>query len=154
MFRFLFGHRRRVSPANPSFRPRLEVLPGRALPSGLIPVSQDLAPQALFQSPAQSQAPIQMQPVSIQSSPQAGQVSLPGAAAPQLTLTVATLTTAPPPSTAPAGSGSGAVSVIPPLTPSTNVVANNLVATQGLGQLFIGQFIPRGSAGNPIVIRF
>jgi hypothetical protein len=138
MFRFLFGHRRRVSPARDPFRPLLEVLQGRTLPSGLVPVSQDLAPQALFQSPTQS--PIQIQPVFIQSAPQFGQVSLQGAAAPHLTLSAATLRTAPPPSTAPGGSSTGTSSIMAPITPSTNVVANNLVATQGFGELYYAQF--------------
>jgi hypothetical protein len=48
MFRFLFGNKRLVSPARPSTRPQLEVLEGRTLPSGFVPVSQDLAPQSLI----------------------------------------------------------------------------------------------------------
>src|SRR5262245_39683751 len=70
MFRFLSGNKRPVSPARPSFRPQLETLEGRTLPSGFVPVSQDLAPQNLFQSPAHNQVlvqqgPIQIQPISI-----------------------------------------------------------------------------------------
>jgi uncharacterized protein YkwD len=37
MFRFLFGNQRPVSPARTSFRPQLEILEGRTLPSGFGP---------------------------------------------------------------------------------------------------------------------
>jgi hypothetical protein len=67
MFRFLFGNKRPVSPARSSFRssfrPQLEILEGRMLPSSFGPVSHDLAPQALFQSPAQG--PIQIQSIQV-----------------------------------------------------------------------------------------
>jgi hypothetical protein len=59
MFRFLSGNKRPVSPFRVSFRPQLEILEGRDLPSGFVAVSQDLAPQTLFQSPAQSQSQVQ-----------------------------------------------------------------------------------------------
>jgi hypothetical protein len=77
MFGFLFGNKRPASRPRPSFRasfrPHLETLEGRDLPSGFVPVSQDLAPQNLFQSPAQGQvqtiqvqqAPIQFHTVSL-----------------------------------------------------------------------------------------
>jgi hypothetical protein len=48
MFRFLFGNKRPASPSTASFRPRLEDLEGRALPSGLAPMTQPVqtVPQA------------------------------------------------------------------------------------------------------------
>jgi len=64
MFGFLFGNKRPVSPGRSSLRPQLEILEGRMLPSGFGPVSQDLAPRALFQSPAQG--PIQVRQVTNQ----------------------------------------------------------------------------------------
>src|SRR5262245_30255326 len=101
MFRFLFGNKHPVSPARSSFRPQLEILEGRTLPSGFVPVSQDVAPQSLFQSPAQGQVlstqiqqgPIQIQSISLQSSLQFDQISLKGTTAPHLTISVDDLKT-------------------------------------------------------------
>jgi hypothetical protein len=67
MFGFLFGNKRPVSPARSSFQPQLEILEGRTLPSGFVPVSQGLAPQNLFQSPAQGQ--IQVQTIHVEQAP-------------------------------------------------------------------------------------
>ena len=134
MFRFRSVNKRSVSPSRPSFQPQLEILEGRTLPSGFIPVSQDLAPQAIAQSPAHDQ--IQVQQVFIESSHQFDQVSLKGTTAPHVTISVDNLKTTPPPSTDLRGSNSGTASVTAPFTPNHTVVNNNLFATSGLLVLY------------------
>lgn len=60
-----------MSPSRGTFRPQLEALEGRALPSGVgdvILASPDLAPQTIIQGPAQEQ--IQVQEVSLASDAQ------------------------------------------------------------------------------------
>jgi hypothetical protein len=119
MFRFLFGNKRPVSPARASFRPRLEILEGRTLPSGIVPVSQDLAPQAPVQIPAQGQS----QPIFIQSSQPFDQASLKGATVPHLTISVDYPKTTLPPSTD-LHSSSGTASDTRPYTPDHDVFAD------------------------------
>ncbi len=97
MSRFLSLNKRPVSPRWVSFRPQLEILEGRAVPSGLVPVSQDLAPQAIVQSPAQ----IQVKEVFIESAHQFDHVSLKGTTVPHTTNNADNLKTTPPPSTDP-----------------------------------------------------
>src|SRR5262249_50279454 len=83
--RFRSINKQPVSPSRVSFRPRLDLLEGRAVPSGLA-TGETLAPgtEILFQR----QAPIQVQTVVIESSHQFGQVSLKGATIPHLTFSV------------------------------------------------------------------
>jgi hypothetical protein len=132
MFRFLFGSKRPVSPARASFRPRLEILEGRTLPSGFVPVSQDLAPQVPVQIPAQG--PIQIQPITIQSSQQFDQFYLEGATGPHLTIGVDNLKTTLPPSTDLHGSSSGTATDTRPYTPDRDVFAELTDSPLGVGR--------------------
>ena len=132
MFGFLFGNKRPVSPARPSFRPQLEILEGRTLPSGFVPVSQDLAPQAPVQIPAQDQ--IQFQSSFIQSSQPSDEVSFKGATGPHLTIIVDDLKTTLPPSTDLHGSSSGTATDTPPYTPDHDVFAELTDSPLGVGR--------------------
>jgi hypothetical protein len=132
MFGFRSVKKSTASPSRAAFRRQLEGLEGRALMSGLVPVSQDLAPQGLFQGPANNQ--IQVQEVIVQSSPQFGQVSLKVPVVSHVKFSGDDLKTTPP-WTGQQGS-TGTDSHTPPFKPDHTVLSDNLFATSGLLELY------------------